>query len=198
MSRLFNFRALLAAGLCITGGVGTNPALASDALWQQLAEGGKVVLMRHGAVMAGHGDGNSLLRDPSCKKERNLSSEGEAQARAVGKLFQVRNIPIAEVRHSPFCRTADTARIAFGSGTPAAYLSLLEILGPDEAAAQNKELSRVIGGHAGAGNLILVTHEPNIGAVSFELMKTSDFLVLQPKGGSEYEELGVVRGGDLD
>jgi hypothetical protein len=64
MSRLFSFRALLAGGLFITVGVGTNPALASDALWQQLAEGGKVVLMRHGAVMAGRSNGNSLLRDP--------------------------------------------------------------------------------------------------------------------------------------
>jgi phosphohistidine phosphatase SixA len=198
MKRLFKLRILLAAGLFIAGAAGTVPVSANEALWQQLAEGGKVVLMRHGAVMAGRGNGNSLLRDPSCKKERNLSSEGEAQARAVGKLFQSRNIPIAEVRHSPFCRTADTARIAFGSGTPAAYLSLLEILGPDAAAAQNKELSHVIGGHAGAGNLILVTHEPNIGAVSFELVKTSDFLVLQPKGGSEYEELGVVRGSGSD
>lgn len=198
MNRMFNFRALLASALFIAGGFGAPPALANEALWQQLAGGGKVVLMRHGALMSGRGNGNSLLRDPSCKMERNLSSEGEAQARAVGKRFQARNIPIAAVRHSPFCRTTDTARIAFGTASPADYLSLLEILGPDAAAAQNKALSQVIGGHTGAGNLILVTHEPNINAVSFELMKPADFLVLQPQGGSAYEELGVIRGNEPD
>jgi len=198
MTRRFKSRILLAAGLIIAGAAGTAPVSASEVLWQQLAEGGKVVLMRHGALMTGRGNGNSLLRDPSCKKERNLSSEGEAQARAVGKLFQERNIPIADVRHSPFCRTADTARIAFGAASPADYLSLLEVLGPEAAAAQNQTLARVIGGHSGPGNLILVTHEPNISAVSFELMKPADFLVLQPQGGSAYEELGVIRGDASD
>lgn len=47
--------------------------------------------------------------------------------------------------------------------------------------------------YTGAGNLVLITHEPNVNAVSFEMMGHSDFLVLQPLGGSEFEELGVVR-----
>jgi len=172
---------------------GTSPAHADDAVWNMLAEGGKVVLMRHAALNTGRGQGNSLLRDPSCKKERNLSSEGEREAAEVGKQFRERNIPISAVRHSPFCRTADTARIAFAQGEPADYLGLLEILGADEAAAQTRELSQAIGGYTGAGNLVLITHEPNINAVSFEMMKPSDFLVLRPLGGSEFEELGVVR-----
>lgn len=172
---------------------GMSPVHANDELWQELAKGGKVVLMRHAAVRVGPGSGNSLLRDPSCEKERNLSSEGERQAREVGKQFHERRIPVSEVRHSPFCRTADTARLAFAQGVPAGYLSLLEILGPEEAAAQTRILSQVIGGYTGVGNLVLITHEPNLNAVSFEMMKHSDFLVLQPRGGSEFEELGVVR-----
>jgi phosphohistidine phosphatase SixA len=172
---------------------GTSSAYANDAAWEKLAEGGKVVLMRHAAVNTGRGQGNSLLRDPSCKKERNLSSEGERQAAEVGKRFRERNIPISAVRHSPFCRTADTARFAFAQGAPADYLGLLEILGADEAAAQTRELSQAIGGYTGAGNLVLITHEPNVNAVSFEMTGHSDFLVLRPLGGSTFEELGVVR-----
>jgi len=193
MTSMFDVRALFAGGAFLAAMIGTHPAQANDAAWKILAEGGKVVLMRHAAVNAGRGQGNSLLRDPSCKQERNLSSDGERAAAEVGKQFRERNIPVSEVRHSPFCRTADTARIAFGQGVPAAYLSLLEILGPDEAAAQTRELSEVIGGYTGAGNLVLITHEPNLNAVSFEMMKPSDFLVLRPLGGSEFEELGVVR-----
>jgi phosphohistidine phosphatase SixA len=191
---MFDVRALFAGGAFLAAMIGTHPAQANDdAVWKKLAEGGKVVLMRHAAVNAGRGQGNSLLRDPSCKQERNLSSDGERAAAEVGKQFRERNVPVSGVRHSPFCRTADTARIAFGQGVPAAYLSLLEILGPEEAAAQTRELSQVIGGYTGAGNLVLITHEPNLNAVSFEMMKPSDFLVLRPLGGSEFEELGVVR-----
>jgi phosphohistidine phosphatase SixA len=193
MMTAWDIRLWLAGVLLALNLLGAASVNASEALWQQLAQGGKVVLMRHAAVNTGRGQGDSLLRDPSCKKERNLSSEGEREAREVGKRFQERNIPVSDVRHSPFCRTADTARIAFARGVPAGYLSLLENLGPDEAAAQTRELSQVIGGYTGAGNLVLITHEPNLNAVSFEMMKPADFLVLQPKGGSAFEELGVVR-----
>jgi phosphohistidine phosphatase SixA len=189
-----NFTRIVLLGAALApGALCINAALANDALWDKLAEGGKVVLMRHASVVAGRGGGNSLLRDPSCNKERNLSEEGKQEAKAIGERFRAHNIPIEEVRHSPYCRTAETAKIAFGNGTEAAYLSLLEVLGPAEAAAQTAKLNEVIGSYAGKGNLVLVTHEPNINAVSFEMMKPADFLVLQPKGGGNFEELGVAR-----
>lgn len=184
-----------AAALLLACVVASSVAASDEALWQQLAAGGKVVLMRHGELKTGRNNGDSLARDPTCQRERNLSSTGEAQARRVGETFRARGIPVAAVRHSPFCRTADTARLAFGGGTPADYLSLREVLGADEAAAQTRALSEVIGSFAGPGNLVLVTHEPNIAAVSFELMKPADLLVLQPRGGSDFEELGVIRAG---
>ena len=193
MSPMRGMRVLLACVMYGAGMAGTPAAGANEAAWQKLAEGGKVVLMRHGAVRSGPGQGKSLLRDPTCKRERNLSGEGEAQARRIGEAFRARNIPVAAVHHSPFCRTADTARLAFAGGAPADYLSLRENLGAEAAAAQTRALSAVIGSYAGTGNLILVTHEPNINAVSFELMRHADFLVLQPLGGSDFEEVGVVR-----
>lgn len=193
MSPVGVFHIPLAAVLLAAGLPGMAPARADDTLWARLAEGGKVVLMRHASVVEGRNSGNSLLRDPSCKGERNLSDQGRQEAKAIGEQFRVHNIPIEAVRHSPYCRTAETAKLAFGRGSEAAYLSLLEVLGTEAAAAQTATLNQVIGSYAGKGNLILVTHEPNINAVSFEMMKPADFVVLQPKGGSEFEELGVVR-----
>lgn len=175
-----------------------GPIQANDAVWAKLAEGGKVVLMRHASVVEGRNGGNSLLRDPSCKGEHNLSDKGRTEAKAIGERFRERKIPIEEVRHSPCYRTADTARIAFGGGREAGYLSLLEVLPADAAAAQTAKLNQVIGSYAGKGNLVLVTHEPNINAVSFEMMKPADFLVLQPKGGSNFDELGAVRWGEAN
>ena len=189
-----NFRVLCVSFLSITALFGANNTYANnDDVWQKLAEGGKVVLMRHAAVVAGQENGSLMLRDPSCKEERNLSAEGRNVARTIGKMFQDRKIQIAEIRHSPFCRTTDTANIAFGGGTPVEYLYVLELRGPEEAAVQTKKLNQIIGSYAGKGNLVLITHEPNISAVSFELLKQSDFLVLQPAGGDKFEEIGVMR-----
>lgn len=189
------FHIPLAAVLLAAGLLGMEPARADDALWARLAEGGKVVLIRHASVVEG---GDSLLRDPSCKGERNLSDKGRQQAKALGERFRTRNIPVETVRHSPYCRTTETAKLAFGKGSEAAYLSLLEVLSTEAQAAQTAELNQVIGTHAGKGNLVLLTHQPNINAVSFEIVKPADFIVLQPKGGSEFEELGIIKSGGPD
>lgn len=196
MKNISDCRALLAVIIFPLGLFSTFDTYANDKIWAKLAEGGKVVLMRHASVQEGRGYGNPLFRDPSCKKERNLSSAGEHEARIIGERFRERKIQVSEVRHSPFCRTADTAKIAFGSGNPAEYLNLLEVLGQEEASKQTGQLNRIIGSYVGAGNLVLITHEPNINAVSFEMIKQSDFLVLQPKGGDTFEELGVIRWSD--
>ncbi len=133
------------------------------------------------------------MRDPSCKSERNLSDQGRQNAESLGKKFIAYNIPISKIMHSPFCRTTDTAHIAFGKAFSAKYLSLLEILDADETARQTEELVRVIASYSGDGNLILVTHEPNINAISFELLKHLDMPVINPQGDGEFEERGVIR-----
>jgi len=173
--------------------VTTHSVYASEDLWKALKEGGKVVLIRHAPVEMGAAHGNPLLRDPSCKHERNLSTQGKLDAELVGSRFREHNISVSEVLHSPFCRTTDTAQFAFGKASPAAYLSLLEILGPEEAVRQTEILIQIIGSYVGDGNLVLVTHEPNIRAISFELMQHLDLLIVEPKGQGVFEELGVIR-----
>ena len=189
--------ALRHAGRCVLAlgplGVVTGAAAADEALWTALAEGGKVVLMRHAPVDTGGDAGDPRTRDATCRAERNLSSAGRKAAQQLGQRFRDRAIPVGEVRHSPFCRTADTAELAFGTASPAPYLALLEALPGVEADAQTQALNGTIAGYRGAENLILVTHQPNISAVSFELLQHLDFLVLQPRGDDDYEELGVIR-----
>jgi phosphohistidine phosphatase SixA len=121
---------------------------------------------------------------------------GRRQAREIGSRFAEHQVPVSQAFHSPFCRTAETARLAFGEVNPVRYLSLLEILKPDEAERQTLAFSQIIGSYSGSGNLVLVTHEPNISAVSFELLKHLDLLIIEPRGGSEFEEMGVIRFSD--
>jgi len=171
----------------------TRSANASEELWTALQEGGKVVLMRHGPVEVGADAGNPLVRDPSCRRERKLSNQGKHKAQEIGSRFEKHQVSVSKVLHSPFCRTAETAHLAFGKASPATYLSLLEILEPGDAERHTLELNRAIGSYSGGGNLVLVTHEPNISAVSFELVNHLDLLIIEPKGDSEFEELGVIR-----
>jgi phosphohistidine phosphatase SixA len=190
-SCLFSLFSSCAAILLVT--VFARDAAADQDLWAALSDGGKVILMRHAPVEAGAGAGDPMVRDPSCRSERNLSRHGRRQAREMANRFSERRIAVSQVFHSPFCRTSETARLAFGSASPADYLSLLEILDPEETEHQTLELTRVVGSYTGTGNLVLVTHEPNISAVSFELVKHLDMVILAPKGGADFEELGVIR-----
>ena len=114
----FNFRRHLCAMLMLIIAMPGSVA-ASDDLWRALGAGGKVILMRHAPVERGPESGSSLLRDPSCRGERNLSSQGKRDAGVLGSRFRKHQIPVSKVMHSPFCRTTATAQIAFGEAYPA-------------------------------------------------------------------------------
>ena len=51
-------------------------------------------------------------------------------------------------------------------------------------------MTKLIGSYTGTANLVLVTHQPNIEAIALESVEPAGMLVLQPKGGSDFEVLG--------
>jgi len=175
--------------LCVTEVVADT----DDAIWEALQAGGKVLLLRHARIERDEGSADPRVRDPSCRAEAKLSAQGRQDAAELGRRFRAQQVPVSRVRHSPYCRTADTAVIAFTQASPAAFLSLIEGLPPDAAAEQTAQLQQVISAYAEDGVLILVTHRPNIAAVSFELLGHLDALVLAPDGAGGFDELGVLR-----
>ena len=160
-----------------------------EKIWEKLKSGGLVVLMRHATTVK---KDNPLLRDPTCLKERKLSEKGKKQAARIGAMFTAKGISINKVLASPYCRTTDTANIAFGGSQPTEFLSVLEALPQKQADENTDKLKQKIGSYSGTGNLILVTHEPNINTVSFESVEMGAFLVLQPTGGQEFDEVGII------
>jgi phosphohistidine phosphatase SixA len=105
--------AALLAGLIGAAG----QALADDKpltkeLLAQLRQGGFIIYFRHGETPNYKDPNEGNLED--CAQQRNLSADGRAQVRAVGEAFRALEIPLGIVRSSPFCRSADTARLAFG------------------------------------------------------------------------------------
>jgi len=81
-------------------------------LLRALRAGGSVIYFRHGAT--DDGSDTDLQNLENCETERNLSEEGREQARAIGRAFRELDIPVGTVRSSPFCRTREFARLAFG------------------------------------------------------------------------------------
>ena len=160
-----------------------------EKIWEKLKVGGLVILMRHTTTVK---ENNPLLRDASCLKERKLSDKGKKEATRIGKSFTVKGVPINKVLTSPYCRTTDTANIAFARSEPAEFLSLLEALPQKQSEANTETLKKKIGSYTGSGNLVLVTHAPNINTVSFDSVEMGAFLVLQPMGADEFEEIGKI------
>ena len=93
--------------------VTTQSSFANElAIWDKLqgtAPKGYVLLMRH-SLAPGVGDPeNFTLND--CSTQRNLSDIGRQDARDIGKWLERRQIKIARVESSRWCRAKETAEL---------------------------------------------------------------------------------------
>ena len=168
-----------------------TPVQADDTLWAALKQGGKVVLMRHAAVE--RSSGNPTLHTPGdCSKELNLSELGRAQAKRIGETFRARGIFTGDVLASPYCRTMETGRLAFGNVKSSEALRLIEGIGAREVERINAQAMKLIGGYKGKTNLILITHQPNVEAIALESVEPAGMLVLAPKGADQFDVLGKL------
>jgi hypothetical protein len=83
----------------------------------QLREGGYVLYMRHASTDFSRND--ERMKDFSdCAHQRNLTDKGRDEARQVASQLKRLSIPIGDVLASPYCRTMETARLAFGKAMP--------------------------------------------------------------------------------
>lgn len=137
--------------LPIAARAGEGPA------WDALRAGG-MVLFRH-AIAPGGGD-PAGMRLGDCGTQRNLDGRGRAQAVAIGAAL--RGVEVGAVRASQWCRTLETAELAFpGRVTPdPAFNSFFgdRAAGPGLLAAGRAQLEA----WAGPGALVVVTHQVNI------------------------------------
>ena len=92
-------------------------ALSGPALVNVLRRGGYVIYFRHTSTDFGQND-EAMTSYDDCTKQRNLTEQGRAEARAIGGAIARLQIPIGDVLASPFCRTIETARLIFGRATP--------------------------------------------------------------------------------
>ncbi|MDY0135962.1 MAG: histidine phosphatase family protein [Thiomicrospira sp.] len=160
-----------------------------NAFWQALQSGGKVVLIQHAKLDEAVGDPFSL--DPSCFIERNLSDEGRQQAQAIGQAFRDHQIKIDAVWASPHCRTKDTAELAFGQYEIKPELRLIRALTEEQAKLNINQLKKIISDYQGQGNLVMVTHRPNIGELIHQRVQPGYVAVIEPLGDGLFDLVAI-------
>lgn len=133
-----------------------------EALWNELRTGGYVFLIRHA-------DAPGTFDPPGfqlgvCSTQRNLSEEGRAQSKQLGELFRSKNVPIAQVFSSEWCRCVDTATLAFGAANVKTWSAISSPRGGDEKQARSnvEAVRQRIAQASLKTNMALVTHMFNI------------------------------------
>lgn len=124
---------------------------------------GDVLLFRH-ALAPGGGDPDGL-RLGDCSTQRNLSDAGRDQARRIGEQLRQRLGPlrVTAVWASPWCRTLDTARLAFPDLPVQAQPAFGSFFRqPEREGPMLRDARQLLAGWRGPGLLVVVTHQVNI------------------------------------
>ena len=169
-----------------------SPASASEPAWNALTTGGTVALIRD-ARAPGTGDPPGF-RLTDCTTQRNLSDEGRAEARRLGETLRGRGVTIARALSSRWCRSLDTARLAFGDRMEP-FPPLDSFFGDrGQQEGQTQAVQEAIAAWRGrSGALVLVTHQVNITALTGVFPAEGEVLVLRPRTGGGFDVVGTVR-----
>ena len=180
--RLGHRCAHLVAITCVfLGAVLCQATAFAESGWSALTDG-TIVLYRH-ANAPGVGDpANFKLGD--CSTQRNLDAAGRAQARHIGAQFRLHRIPVRRVLTSQWCRTRETAQLAF-PGMPIEAEAFNSFFGsPERNAAQTSAALKILGQWKGPGVLVVVTHQVNITALTQVVPAAGEGVVVRPDAGA--------------
>ncbi len=182
----------LVAALAVSLVTGASGAPSPD-LTRNLRAGGLVVVLRHAAT-----DFSKPDQDPvvvaDCATQRNLSAPGRADARAIGRGMRLLGLPLGKVLSSPYCRTLETARLAFGRAT--VHPALLNTIAAEHDAAWRKQIRdarRLLGTRPAPGKLtVLVTHSIVVQETTGQTLEEGEAIVFRPLGSSRFRVIGRV------
>lgn len=157
-------------------------------LVEAMRRGGVSILVRHSATEPGTGDPPGFkLTD--CATQRNLSDTGRGQARRLGQWFEANGIRPTTVRASPWCRTRETATLAFGRSEDWAALS--NLLKDRSREEDHRGQVREAIANAGADAIdVFVSHGVSISAFVDVYLQQGEMVVVRPVGAAGVEVLG--------
>lgn len=162
------------------------------ALWQNVADGKSMIMLRH-ALAPGTGDpADFALRQ--CNTQRNLSEKGRQQARQIGTNFKAHGIRDAEVYSSQWCRCLDTAtEMNIGTTTELPLLNSF-YANPEFGPAQIDRLTQWLVEHSidNTRPLVLVTHQVVITALTGVYPASGEAVIFRINDKNEIDVLAKV------
>ena len=147
--------------------------------WNTLTDGA-IVLFRH-ANAPGIGDPDHFQPD-DCSTQRNLDEAGRQQARQIGAQFRARNIAVAKVLTSQWCRTRETAQLAFPGLVADAPAFNSFFADGSRSAAQSAQALQLLTRWRGPGVLVVVSHQVNISALTNVGTSSAEGVIVRPIG----------------
>lgn len=157
-----------------------------SALIADLKRGSYVFYWRHAETET---KGEPEVRNlADCSWQRNLNAEGKRQAAAVGERFRLWGLSVRFIEASPFCRTRETAAIAFERPVRLnSDLAYHVSQAPEQIAAGVEKLkARFARRPRTPGNLLLVGHAPPLrDAVGIEVPEGHGVIV-KPDGAGGF------------
>jgi phosphohistidine phosphatase SixA len=179
---------LLAATAVAQPAVVRSWDLPPEQLLPRLRQGGHIIFWRHTATDFGENDARMKgYRD--CGGQRNLVEKGRDDARKIGIAMRALAIPVGRVVSSPFCRTIETAELAFGR---AEVVTDVRYAKPGEKGAERyAPLREMLGTRPAQANTVVVGHGTPFYALTQVRLAEGEIAVLRPLGGS-FEILGRI------
>ena len=164
----------------------------AEGLVAELRKGGYVLYLRHSSTDFSKDDSKSKSYE-DCANQRPLTDKGRDEARAIAGHLRRLGIPIGRVYASPFCRTVETAMLAFGkaektsearggplkSDDPKRYDALKNLLSTPPAPGQNN----VVSSH---GN-------PFFALFGAPYLAEGEIAAVRPRGNAGYELAGKIK-----
>jgi virginiamycin B lyase len=189
-SRLLAGVAVVTAAVSLAAGANAAP---SPDLARTLSAGGLVLVIRHA-----HTDQSKQDEDPvvlsDCGTQRNLSAQGRADSRAIGRGVRRLDLRIGKVLSSAYCRTLETARLAFGrAAVSPPLLNTIASAHDERWRAQVRSARRLIGTKPAQGALtVLVTHGILVSETTGQSLEEGEAIVFRPLGNSRFRVVGRV------
>lgn len=168
------------------------PQATAPQLIAALKNGGYLVYFRHAATDFSKND--EKMRDfDDCANQRNLTDDGRSQAKRIGIAWRALGLPVGKVHASPFCRTRETAELAFGRYERAAEARG----GPGTAtdADRYRPLSELLATPPAKGvNDIVVSHGNPFRALHPDLpyLQEGEGAIIRPLGAGRHDVIGRI------
>lgn len=163
------------------------------AVLPDLRAGGYVIYIRHGITDQNIAD-NAKPDFLHCETQRNLTEQGRTQAREIGKAVVALGIPVGVVISSPFCRTKESAQLAFGryQVNPDLYFALN--VDASERDRLTRALRRMLSTPpAAASNTVIIAHSANLKeSTGFWPKPEAVAYIFKPMGGEEFVPVAKV------